>query len=211
MTDSPILYFCPQTRAETALWMNEEVGAPCDIEPVNIRKEEQKTAEFVAKNPMGKLPVLRFGEMVTTETAAICAFLADHYADYHLAPSPGSLLRGPYYRWMFFAPSCMEPAMLDIFSGSERENPASAGHGAVSDVLSAVDHVLSEGPYLLGTEFTAADIVFGSTLSFAMMFGAFEKKDLYTTYVSRLMERPAAIRARNKSAEIAKTLEGFGD
>lgn len=199
MTSQPILYHCPQTRALTTHWMNEELGAPCEVKLVDIRKNEQKAPDYLAVNPMGKVPALVHEGVAITESAAICAYLADAFAEKGLAPSVNAPKRGAYYRWLVFAPSCIEPAMLDKFSGNERQNPGSVGHGLVSDVLSAIDTALENGPYLLGDQFTAADVVFGSALNFAMMFGAFEKKPLFTDYTERLMARPAAKASQEKN------------
>ena len=206
MTDAPTLYHCPQTRSGTAFWMNEELGAPCDIEIVDIKKGAHKDPAFMAINPMGKLPAMTHNGVAITENAAICATLSDLYADKGLAPPPGDPKRGAYFRWMFFAPSCIEPAMLDKFSGTVRENAMAAGHGLVDDVLRTIDRALEAGPYLLGEDFTAADVVFGGTLNFALMFGAFEKKPAYVEYTERLMARPAVARANEKNAAIIKDL-----
>lgn len=208
MTSAPTLYHCPQTRGGTTHWMNEELGAPCTLKLVNIRKQEQKAPDYLSINPMGKIPALVHDGVAVTEAAAICTYLADAYADKGLAPALGDPQRGAYYRWIFFAPGCIEPAMLDKFSGNVRENPASIGHGLVDDVLGAIDKSLENGPYLLGDKFSTADVVFGSTLNFALMFGAFDKKPLYTDYVERLMSRPAAKRAQEKNAQYMKEL-GF--
>ena len=141
-----------------------------------------------------------------TETGAICAYLADAYSDQGLAPAIDSPNRGRYYRWMFFASACIEPAMLDKLSGTQRENTGSAGHGAIDDVVASVQHALSDGPYLMGDTFSAADVVFGSTVNFAMMFGAFEKQPIMTDYVERLMSRPAAQAANKKNDSLAEQL-----
>ena len=199
MTAAPILYHCPQTRGGTTHWMNEELGAPCTVELIDIKKNAHKTPEYLAINPMGKIPALVHEGVAVTEVAAICAYLADAYAEKSLAPALNDPKRGAYYRWMFFAPSCIEPAMLDKFSSTTRENPGSVGHGLVTDVLGAIDKALENGPYLLGDQFSAADVVFGSTLNFAMMFGAFDKKPLYTEYTERLMARPAAKSSHKKN------------
>ena len=203
---APTLYHCPQTRGGTVLWMNEELGSPCEIKLVDIKSGAQKDPAYLQINPMGKIPALTHDGVSVTEGGAICAYLADLYADKGLAPALNDHKRGAYFRWMFFAPSCMEPAMLDKFSGTVRENPASAGHGLVDDVLTAVDRALENGPYLLGEQFSAADVVFGGTLNFALMFGAFEKKPLYTEYVNRLMARPAALRANERNVDFMKEL-----
>lgn len=193
----PVLYHCPQTRSGSALWMNEELGAPARIELVDIKAGATRESDFLKINPMGKLPALTHAGATITESAAICAYLADAFPQAELAPAPDDPRRGTYLRWMFFAPSCIEPAMLDTFEQKVRENRGSVGHGVPSDVLAAIDDALSNGPYLLGDTFSAADVVFGGTLNFALMFGAFEKKPLYTDYVDRLMTRPAALRCND--------------
>ncbi|GJL94208.1 MAG: glutathione S-transferase [Hyphococcus sp.] len=206
MTKTPVLYHCPQTRGVTTHWMNEELGAPCEISLVDIKKADHKKPDYLKLNPMGKIPTLVHEGVAVTEAAAICAYLADAFADKGLAPSLDDPKRGAYYRLMFFAPSCIEPAMLDKFSGTVRENPSSAGHGSVEDVLGAIDQALETGPYLLGEKFSAADVIFGSTLNFALMFGAFDKKPLYTEYVDRLLARPAAKRSHEKNEAYANDL-----
>lgn len=196
---NPVLYHCPQTRGGTTHWMNEELGAPCDVKLIDVRNGEQKSPDYLKINPMGKIPALTHNGTSVTECAAICAYLADLYPEKGLAPALNDPKRGAYYRWMFFAPSCIEPAMLDAFSGQKRENPASAGHGLVEDVIKSVDSALETGPYLLGDDFSAADVVFGGTLNFAMMFGAFEKKPAYVEYTERLMSRPAVAAGNAKN------------
>ncbi|MFK7957366.1 MAG: glutathione S-transferase family protein [Lysobacterales bacterium] len=206
MANAPTLYHCPQTRATATFWMNEELGAPCDIKIVDLKTGGQKTPEFLAINPMGKVPALVHNGVAVTETGAICAYLADAYADKGLAPALDSPDRGAYYRWMFFASGCIEPTMLDKLTGNAPENTGSAGHGSLEDVVASVEHALANGPYLLGETFSAADVVFGNTVNFAMMFGAFEKKPIMTDYVQRLMSRPAAQAAHEKNASLSKQL-----
>ena len=206
MTDAPILFHCPQTRGGTTFWMHMELGEPCEIRLLDVKKGEQKSPEHLAINPMGKIPALIHQGEVVTETAAICAYLADHYADKGLAPAKDDPKRGAYFRWMFFAPSCIEPAMLDKFTGVTRENPGSVGHGLVDDVLTAIDTALERGPYLLGDQFTAADVVFGSTLNFATMFGAFEETPKYKTYLDTLKARPAFQKAMAANGAFMKEL-----
>lgn len=206
MSANPTLFYCPRTRSAIAGWMNEELGAPCDIKIVDIRNGEQDTPDYLAVNPMGKVPALVHDGVAVTEAAAICAYLADAYADKGLAPALSDPHRGAYYRWMFFAPACIEPAMLDKFTGVVRENPASVGHGLVDDVLRAIDHALEAGPFVLGDKFSAADVVFGSTLNFATMFGAFEARPKWKDYLARLTSRPAFIASQEKDAALAKEL-----
>jgi glutathione S-transferase len=191
----------PQTRAATTLWMNEELGGVCEISLVNLKAGEGRRADYLSLNPMGKVPTLKVGEVVITETAAICAYLADAYPDKGLAPATTDPLRGVYYRWMFFAPSAIEPAMLDKLSKTKRENLGAVGHGDMARVEQSIAQALAAGPYLLGENFSAADVVFGSTLNFATMFGALDRIGPIADYLERLTARAAY----KRSLEIAAT------
>ena len=203
-----ILYHCPQTRAGTTLWMNEELGAPCEVKLINVLAGEQKTPEFLAVNPMGKVPALIDEGHVVTEAAAICAHLADRFPDAGLAPLPGDPARGTYLRWMFFAPSCIEPMMLDKLGNTPRTNSSSVGYGGEDSVLGALTGLLTDRDYVLGDQFSAVDVVLGSTLNFATMFGAIEKVEPFASYLDRLMGRPAVQKANEKNeaflAQLAK-------
>lgn len=206
MSEKPVLYHMPQTRGGTTLWMNEELGDVCEIRLINLRKGEGRTPQFLKINPMGKLPALTHKGVIVTEAAAICAYLADQYPDKGLAPAANDALRGAYYRWMFFSPSCIEPMMLDRLSKVTRENSTAAGHGDYERVMAAIDQALSNGPWLLGQKFSAADVVMGSTLNFATMFGAIPKEGRIKEYVERIAARPAFQKMMKKSAEQAQAL-----
>ena len=202
----PVLYHMPQTRGGTTMWMNEELGDVCDVKLINMKASEQKSPAFLKINPMGKIPALVHDGVAVTEAAAICAYLADVFPQAGLAPAANDPKRGAYFRWMFFAPSCIEPMMLDKFAQVKRENTASVGYGSEADVLNAVKIAIGDGPFLLGEKFTAADVVFGSTLNFAMMFGAIEKTEPFASYAGLLTARPAFKRAMEKNATFMKEL-----
>ena len=206
MTEKPVLYHMPQTRGGTTLWMNEELGEVCEIRLINLRKGEGRTPEFLKINPMGKLPALSHRGATVTEAAAICAYLADAFPARGLAPSTSDPRRGAYYRWMFFAPSCIEPMMLDRLGKVARENTTAAGHGDYERVMASIDQALSAGPWLLGDNFSAADVVMGSTLNFATMFGAIPKEGRIRAYVEQATARPAFQAMVRKNAEISQEM-----
>lgn len=206
MTDKPILYHMPQTRGGTTLWMNEELGDVCELKLVNLRKGEGRTPQFLKINPMGKLPALQHKGVVVTEAAAICAYLADAFPAAGLAPATSDPRRGVYYRWMFFAPSCIEPMMLDRLGKVTRENATAAGHGDFERVTASIEQALSNGPFILGDKFSAADVVMGSTLFFATMFGAIPKEGRVKDYVDRIAARPAHQMMVRKNGEQAKAM-----
>lgn len=206
MSDRPILYHMPQTRGGTTLWMNEELGDVCDIKLVNLRTGEGRTPQFLKINPMGKLPALQHKGVAVTEAAAICAYLADVFPEAGLAPATNDPRRGAYYRWMFFAPSCIEPMMLDRLGKVTRENTTAAGHGDYERVMASIDQALSNGPWILGDKFSAADVVMGSTLFFATMFGAIPKEGRVKDFVERIAARPGHQAMMRKNAEQAKAM-----
>jgi len=204
----PVLYHMPQTRGQTTLWMNEELGDVCEIRLINLKSDDQKTDDFLSINPLGKIPTLVDEGHIVTEAAAICAHLADRFSSVGLAPSLDDARRGPYFRFMFMIPSCLEPSMLDKFTGTIRENPLSVGHGTFEDVTNVFRDAItfSQGPYLLGTDFSAADIVVGSGLYFATLFGALERSGAIADYLDRVTARPAYKCAEEKNAQYLKDL-----
>jgi glutathione S-transferase len=197
MTDDLILYTNPQSRGRIARWMLEEVGQPYRTEILDYATT-MKAPAYLAVNPMGKVPALRHGETVVTETAAICAYLADAFPDARLAPPPGDHLRGPYYRWMFFTAGPIEAAVSNKALGfvvpPERERMM--GYGNMTLALSALEAALERSDYLAGDNFTAADLYVGSGLGFGMMFGTIEKRPVFERYWQRVSTRPACKRAK---------------
>ena len=195
MSDEIVFYHNPRSRAQMAHWMLEEVGAPYRISPIDFEKREHKQPDFLAINPMGKLPTIVHRDTVVTETGAIIAYLADAFPQAGLAPAIGDPARGSYYRWLFFGAGCIEPALIDrMMKRPDVEPKAALGYGSYEDVLNALAGVLSKGPYLLGEKFTAADVYVGSQINWAAMFGAPDIKGIrgvFDAYIARLTARPA--------------------
>lgn len=195
-----VLYHHPHSRAATVVWMLEEVGVEYTIEHVDIRAGSQKQPEFLALNPMGKLPTLVDDGVVVTETAAIGLYLADRYAQGRLAPALDAAERGTYLRWILYAPSVIEPCAA-AHAANWDYTPGSVGWGTWESMLETAEHAIGDGPWILGDQFSMADVVFGATLRFMLMFGMLEKRERFTDYVARLEERPAmkAATARNQA------------
>ncbi len=143
-----------------------------------------KEPEDLSINPMGKVPAICHGDIVVTETAAICAYLADIFTNAGLAPAPGSPLRGPYYRWLFFTAGPVEAAVSNqalgfvVPEGCERM----IGYGTYEQTLDVLEDAVSQGEYLWGDMFSAADIYTGSYLGFAMQTGGIEKRSAFGAY-----------------------------
>jgi glutathione S-transferase len=197
MSDELVFYTNPMSRGRIVRWMLEEVGRPYRTELLDYGTTI-KSPEYLAINPMGKVPALRHGDVVVTEGAAICCYLADAFPDAGLAPPPGDRLRGPYYRWMFFAAGPLEAAATNKAFGFEvpAERKAMAGYGSLADVMSVLEAALSRSAYLVGDRFTTADLYIGSHVGWGMSFGTIEKRPAFERYVERISARPAAIRAR---------------
>lgn len=184
-------YFNPMSRAVTTDWMLRELDVPHEQIIVDISAGENKSPEYLRINPMGKVPALVDGDTVVTEVAAICAYLADKFAEKRLAPTAGSRERAPYYRYLFMAGNTIEPALALAASGLEHPQPSSAGWGDLSRVLATIETLTPDVGWALGAQFTAADIVFGGLLDFAMTFGLIEASPNIANYVERIRGRPA--------------------
>jgi len=199
------LYYHPYSRAAGTLWALEEAGAPYELKVVDILKGAQKQPELLALNPMGKLPTVVDGDVVVTEAAAIALYLADRYAAGRLAPALDDPRRGAYLRWSFFAPSVIEPAVMARSSGWEVKE-VSAGWGNYASMIAAAESAIAKGPFLLGEDFSMADVVFGGLLRFLITFKQVEPTPLFTQYVQRLDARPAFQRAEARNLEMRKKL-----
>jgi len=197
MTDELTFYTNPMSRGRVVRWMLEEVGQPYRTELLDYGTT-MKAPAYLAINPMGKVPAIRHGDIVVTEGAAICAYLADAFPEARLAPLPGDRLRGPYYRWLFFAAGPLEAAVSNKAMGfvvpEERERMI--GYGRLEQVIDALEAAVSRGEYLVGDSFTAADVYVGSHIDFGLQFGTIEKRPAFERYRQRLSARPAALRAK---------------
>jgi glutathione S-transferase len=194
--DELVFYTNPMSRGRIVRWMLEEIGRPYRTELLEYGTT-MKAPEYLAINPMGKVPALRHGDTVVTECAAICCYLADAFPEAGLAPPPRDRLRGPYYRWLFFAAGPVEAAVTNKASGLEvpAERRAMAGYGSLADVVSALEAAVNGREYLVGDRFSAADVYVGSHLGWGMHFGTIAKRPAFERYFERLSARPAAIRA----------------
>ena len=199
MSEDLVLYTTPMSRGRIARWMLEEVGAPYRAELMNFGPG-MKDPAFRAINPMGKVPALRHGDAVVTETAAICAYLADAFPEAGLAPPPGSRDRAAYYRWLFFAAGPVEAAVTNKVLGvTVPDDPrmrGMVGYGSLPEVLDALERAVAGTAYLAGDTFSAADLYVGAHLAWGMAVGTIERRPAFETYTTRLTVRPAAVRAR---------------
>ncbi|MGO8842855.1 MAG: glutathione S-transferase family protein [Methyloceanibacter sp.] len=198
------LYHAAPSRSSIVRWMLEEVGEPYDIHLLRLANGDQLKPDYLAINPMGKVPALRHGDVVVTEAAAICTYLADAFPRARLSVPIGDPRRGIYLKWLFFGPSCIEPAIIDRASPRKEEaRRGMLGYGDFDTVMDVVAKVVAKGPYLMGEQFTAADVVIGSTLRWGMMFKLIPERPEFAAYIERLKQRPALQRALALDQELA--------
>jgi glutathione S-transferase len=198
------LYHAAPSRSSVTRWMLEEIGEPYDIRVLSLSKGDNRAPDYLEVNPMGKVPALEHGGVVITEAAAICAYLADEFPRAGLNVSPGDPRRGVYLKWLFFGPSCIEPAITDrAFPRKEEPRRGMLGYGDFDTVMDVVAKAVSAGPYLMGEQFTAADVVIGSGLRWGMLFKLLPERPEFTAYAGRLAARPALKRAEAMDRELA--------
>lgn len=195
MTKELIFYTNPQSRGAIVHWMLEEIGQPYSIRVVEYGTTMRASA-YLAINPMGKVPAIQHGDVVVTEAAAICAYLADAFPEAGLSPALDN--RGEYYRWLFFAAACGEPAMFDYAAGwmaDTADLQRSIGYGSFERTFETLAGWLAERSYVAGDRFSAADVYVASLLNFGMGFNLIPRKSEFEAYVTPLLERTAKKRA----------------
>jgi glutathione S-transferase len=196
------LYYCPMTRATRPRWLLEEIGTPYELVRVDLGKGEHKSPAYQNIHPHGQVPALVDGDVALFESSAICMYLADKFPEKKLAPAPGTPARGLYYQWMVYSIATAEPPVLKVFLNTvrrpeEERNPAEveAGRADFQGVAAVLTRVLDGRPYLLGDQFTAADVMVGSIVGWARGLKLFEDHPALKEYSRRLVERPAYKRA----------------
>lgn len=193
---SPVVFFhAPHSRSGITRAMLEELEAAYDMVALNLRAGEQRTPDYLAINPMGKVPAIRHEDVLITEQPAILMYLADRYPEKNLAPALDDPQRGTYLRWMVFYGSCFEPAMMDFSQKRAPVPPMQCGYGDYDSVMQVLAAQLKQGPWLLGDRFSAADVLWGGALNFARMFKLVPDWPVFRDYVERVQARPAIRRA----------------
>lgn len=188
-------YTNPMSRGRIARWMLEETGVPYRAEILDYGTT-MKGPDYLSVNPMGKVPAIRHGDVVVTEVAAICAYLADAFPEAGLAPE-GAAARGAYYRWLFFGAGPLEAAVTNRALGVEvpDDKQGFVGYGSFSRVMDTLEHALSAHRHVAGERFTAADVYVGAQVGWGLQFGSIEDRPAFRDYWARLADRPAYLRA----------------
>jgi glutathione S-transferase len=205
MADELVFYTNPMSRGRIARWMLEETGVPYTTEIMGF-DGAIKAPDYLAVNPMGKVPAIRHGKTIVTECAAICAYLAETFPDSGLAPLPEE--RGSYYRWMFFAAGPLEAAVTNRALGFQTPPDKSrmAGYGSYADVMDTLEKAVSTTPFIAGSRFTAADVYVGSHIGWGLGFSTIDKRPAFADYLARVTDRPGYKSANALDDEAMKAM-----
>jgi glutathione S-transferase len=197
------LYHSPRSRSVRPRWLLEEIGEPYELVTLDMTKNEHKSADYLKIHPHGVVPALVDGDVKMFESAAICLYLADKYADKGLAPAVGTPARALYYQWMVYSMATLEPPVITIFLNTvflPEEHRSATATELARQSFKGVAKVLSEAldgrQFMLGERFSAADVMIASSLAWSQFMGLLEGQPILQEYAGRLSERPAYQRAQ---------------
>jgi len=201
MNNKLSFYTNPQSRGQIVRWMLEEIGAEYETEIVEYGLP-MKSPQYLAINPMGKVPAIMHGDDIVTEVAAICLYLADAFPSANLGPTKNQ--RADYYRWIFFAAGPVESAVTNKSLGFKTDDKQAAivGYGNYELTMGVLDSLLDGRDYICGDQFTAADVYVGSQVDFGLLFGSIEATDNFTAYAERLRARSAYQKAKKIDTDL---------
>ena len=203
-TDNTITFFhSPNTRSGGVRLLLEELNAPYELHAINMKAGEQRKPGYLAINPMGKVPAIRHRGELITEQVAIFIYLADLFPNAGLAPVLDDHLRGPYLRWLVYYGSCFEPAVVDRGLKREPGPLPMVPYGDYDTMLKTLTDRLAKGPYLLGDRFSAADVLWGTALTWTTMFKLVPELPVIKDYIARLSARPSVAKVRAADAQLA--------
>ncbi|MEJ8476745.1 glutathione S-transferase family protein [Roseibium algae] len=203
MHDKITFYYAPQTRALSTAILLDELNAPYELHVLNMKVQENRQPEFLALNPLGKVPAILHGDTLVTEQVAIQLYLGDLFPNAGITPAIADPRRGSYLRWMVIYAACFEPALVDAFMKREPVDETMSPYGTHEQVIDLIRAQLSTGPYLLGDRFTVADVLWATALMWTMQFGIAPKLQEFTDYTARVFERPCFKQALEKDASMA--------
>ena len=211
MTDEIVFYTNPMSRGQIVRWMLEEVGQPYRTEILEYATS-LKSPEYLAINPMGKVPAIVHRGQVVTECAAICAYLADAFPQAGLAPATDSPERAAYYRWLFFAAGPVESAVTNKSAGFEAgaEKSRMMGYGTFDATMDVLEAAVNTGGWVTGGAFSAADVYVGSQVDWGLMFGSMPKRPGFEAYAKKLQIRPAYQRAKAIDGKLIAEMQAKG-
>jgi glutathione S-transferase len=208
MSGKITLYHAAPSRSSTVLFMLEELGAPYELKVLDLQSGDQLKPEYLAINPMGKVPTIVHDGVTITEVGAICTYLADAFPAAGLAPPIGDPQRGAYLRWMFFQGSCLEPAIIDNVLKREPGRRGMMPYGDYDTTINTLEKAVEKGPWFLGDRFSAVDVYVGSAIAWGLHFKLIPERDTFKRYADRLAARPAKQRATEIDGKLTAAKSG---
>ena len=204
-TQQITLFHCPQSRSSGTLALLEELRAPYTLHPMNMKAGENRQSQYVSINPMGKVPAILHGDVLVTEQVAIGIYLGDLFPEAGMTPAVGDALRGPYLRWYVFYAACFEPALVDKAMKREPGPVAMTPYGDFDTTLKTLVAQLDKGPWILGDNFTCADVQWGTALTWMTGFGLIEAVPPIKAYIDRWNARPSVRAVAKIDADLQKS------
>jgi glutathione S-transferase len=201
--DTITFFHSPNTRSSGARILLEELSAPYELRAINMKAGAQRKSEYLAINPMGKVPAILHRGSLVTEQVAIFIYLADLFPQAKLAPALDDPRRGPYLRWLVYYGSCFEPAVVDRAMKREPGALAMVPYGDYDTMLKTLTDQLGKGPYLLGERISAADVLWGTALTWTMMFKLVPELPVIKDYIGRINARPAVGKVKELDAKLS--------
>ena len=198
-----VFFHSPNTRSAGARVLLEELGVPYEMQVINMKAGEQRKPEFLKINPMGKVPSVLHGDQLITEQVALYIYLPDVFPEAGLAPALTDPLRGPYLRWVAYYGSCFEPAVVDRAMKREPGQLAMVPYGDYDTMLNTLTGQLAKGPYLLGEQISAADVLWGTALTWTTMFKLVPELPVIKDYIGRLGARPSVAKVKELDAKLS--------
>jgi glutathione S-transferase len=205
MTGIPqiVFYHSPNTRSSAARILLEELGAPHTLHVLNMKAGEQRQPAYLAINPLGKVPAITDNGALVTEQVAIMIHLADRFPKAGLAPAIDDPLRGPYLRWMVYYAACLEPAVVDRATKREPAPVMMSPYGHYDTVMETLVSQLRKGPYILGERFTAADVLWGTAMTWMSGWKLVPDVPEITAYVERHAARPSVAKVKASDEKLS--------
>lgn len=194
------LYHASPSRSSGVLTLLEALAADYSLKVLDLKRGDNLAPDYLAVNPMGKVPAVLHGDALVTEQPAIYQYLAELYPEAGLAPAVGDAMRGPFLRWLAFHGTCFEPAMIDKALKREPVPRGMSPYVDADTVLQVVEDQLARGPYFLGERLSAVDFLWGSALGWMAGFGLIQPGPATAAYIARMAAHPAVARAREIEA-----------
>jgi glutathione S-transferase len=196
------LYHSPNSRSSGVLTLLKELDAPFELKVVNMKAGEQRQAAYLAINPMGKVPAIKHDQAIITEQVAIYLYLADLFPEAGLAPRLSDPLRGPYLRWLVFYAASFEPAIVDRALKRDPAPATMCPYGDYDTVLKTLVDQLAKGPYMLGERFSAADVLWGTALTWTTTWKLVPEQPEISAYIHRCSKRPSIAKVKTIEADL---------